>query len=80
MNKVNKLIKVDLSQSLERIPKNLIWDKIKRLVGSGYFYQLIEDFLNFPIIDDFGMNQKDISIHIPTVCEITRILFDIVLN
>lgn len=76
MIKVNKLHKLDLNQSLEIMPKNLILEKIKCLIGSGYFVQLIDNYLHLPIIDDFGMHH---DCNIPTVCEITRILFDIIL-
>lgn len=69
-----ELYKLDFT--LEILPKNQILDKIN-LIGSGYLYKLLSNYLNLPIIDDFGMNVKESNI--PTVCEITRILFDIVL-
>jgi hypothetical protein len=80
MGKVDRVYRIDLSPSLSMIPRSLILDKVKPLVGDGSVYNLISSFLCLPIIDDIGNNRSDIRDGcVPPVGEITRVLFNIVL-
>lgn len=78
MGKVDRLYRLDLMDSLRIIPINLILEKVKPFVGDGSVcYNLISSFLYLPIIDDDG---NHISFDgMPSVGEITRVLFNIVL-
>lgn len=81
MGKVDRLVKLDLRDSLRIIPISLILDKVKPLVGDGSIYKLIESYLFLPIIDDYGNDRSDISMGgMPPEGEITRVLFNIVLK
>lgn len=77
LGKVDRLYKVDFMPSLRILPISLILDKVKPFVGEGPIYNLIESFLSLPIIDDDGKNRAVGGI--PSVGEITRVLFNIVL-
>lgn len=79
MGIVDRVYKLDLSESLTKIPISLILDKVMPLVGEGSVYKLISSFLNLPIYDEDGNLRSDISSGMPPVGEISRQLFNIVL-
>lgn len=81
MGKVDRLYRLDLTDSLRIIPFNLILDKVKLLVIDVSVYKLISSLLFLPIIDDNGRNRRsDANLGgLPPVGEITRVLFNIVL-
>jgi hypothetical protein len=81
MENVDRLYKLDLKISLNKIPLSLVLDKVKSLVGEGTVYKLISSIFDLPIIDEYGNNMSDLKKRscIPPMGEITRVLIDIVL-
>ena len=80
MGKGDRLYKLDLASSLYVIPKSFILDRVPSLVGEGYVYNLISNYLFLPIIDTTGYDCSYISKGgMPLAGEITRVLFNIAL-
>lgn len=81
MGKVDRLYKLDLGESITKLPISLILEKVKPLVGDGSVYKLISSFLTLPIYDEYGNLRSDITCGgMPPLGEITMVLVDIVLK
>lgn len=78
MGWVDRLYKIDLTNSISIIDKNLLLERVHPIVGKGYVYKLISSFLTNPILDDHG---NDYALGgIPPMGEMGRILLHVLLQ
>lgn len=54
VEKAERVYKLDLCDSISKIPIGLIFSKVESLVGDGPVYKLIVSLLNLPIYDTYG--------------------------
>ncbi|KAF3672010.1 hypothetical protein FXO38_06335 [Capsicum annuum] len=81
--RVDRLYRIDLGESIRQIPSSMIKLWVKPLVGDGSVYRLILSFLSLTIFEDLGgirIYTSSGGLGIPPAGDITRVLLDIALK
>ncbi|KAM3319751.1 hypothetical protein P3S67_006951 [Capsicum chacoense] len=81
--RVDRLYRIDLGESIREIPSSMIKSWVKPLVGDGSVYRLISSFLSLTVFEDLGgirVYTSSGGSGIPPAGDITRVLLDIALK